>query len=100
MSVLARFEKVTVTRLPSTRREATAIVATAGQGTAYEAIDFHASRATAMSPELAQYRIRHFATHGVFNNGYSGSSVIVLSIFDEQGGAQNGFLRLHDIYGL
>jgi CHAT domain-containing protein len=92
--------KVTVPRLPSTRREATAIVATAGQGTTFEATDFRASRATAMSPDLARYRILHFATHGLFNNDDPGLSGIVLSMFDERGGAQNGFLRLHDIYGL
>jgi CHAT domain-containing protein len=30
-------------------------------------VDFDASRATATSPELGQYRIVHFATHGLLN---------------------------------
>ena len=64
------------------------------------AIDFDASRATAMSPDLAHYRIVHFATHGVFNNEDPGLSGIILSLFDKRGQPQDGFLRLHDIYGL
>ena len=64
------------------------------------AVGFDASRATAMSPELAQYRIVHFATHGVFDNENPGMSGIILSLFGERGQAQDGVLRLHDIYGL
>ncbi len=91
---------VTVPRLASTRQEADAIVAAAPTGMALRKIDFDASRATAMSPELAQYRIVHFATHGVFDNENPGLSGVVLSMYDEQGRARDGFLRLHDIYGL
>jgi CHAT domain-containing protein len=87
-------------RLAATRQEAEAIVATAPEGMALRAIGFDASRATAMSPELAQYRIVHFATHGVFDNDNPGLSGIMLSMFDERGRAVDGFLRLHDIYGL
>jgi CHAT domain-containing protein/tetratricopeptide (TPR) repeat protein len=87
-------------RLVATRQEADAILATAPEGTTLRAIGFEASRATAMSPELAHYRIVHFATHGVFNNESPGLSGIVLSMLDERGRTQDGFLRLHDIYGL
>jgi CHAT domain-containing protein len=61
---------------------------------------FDASRATALSPDLARYGIVHFATHGVFDDEHPGQSGIVLSLFDPQGRSQDGFLRLHDIYGL
>jgi len=87
-------------RLAATRQEADAIVAMASEGTTLRAIDFDASRATAMSPDLAQYRIVHFATHGVFDNENPGLSAVILSMFDERGQARDGFLRLHDIYGL
>ena len=53
-----------------------------------------------MSAALADYRIVHFATHGVLNNDDPGLSGVLLSMFDKQGRPQDGFLRLHDIYGL
>ena len=87
-------------RLAATRREAAAIIAAAPEGTALRAIGFDASRATALSPELARYGIVHFATHGVLDNENPGRSGIVLSMFDARGQPQDGFLRLRDIYGL
>jgi CHAT domain-containing protein/tetratricopeptide (TPR) repeat protein len=95
-----RGDRLSFPRLAATRQEADAIVAMASEGMTLRATDFDASRATAMSPELAQYRIVHFATHGVFDNETPGLSGIVLSMFDERGQARDGFLRLHDIYGL
>jgi CHAT domain-containing protein len=89
-----------VSRLAATRLEADAIVAAAPEGMALKRIDFEASRASAMSPDLAQYRVVHFATHAVFDNDNPGLSGIMLSMFDERGRMQDGFLRLHDIYGL
>src|SRR5207249_9688356 len=62
--------------------------------------DFEASRATAMSPELAQYRIIHFATHGLLNSEHPALSGLVLSLVDTNGMPQDGFLRLQDIYNL
>jgi CHAT domain-containing protein len=53
-----------------------------------------------MSPELAEYRVVHFATHGVLDNENPGLSGLILSLFDERGRPQDGFLRLHDIYSL
>jgi len=35
-----------------------------------QALDFEASRATAPRPELGEYRIVHFATHGSPNKGF------------------------------
>ena len=89
-----------VSRLAATRLEADAIVAAAPEGMALKRIDFEASRASAMSPDLAQCRVVHFATHAVFDNDNPGLSGIMLSMFDERGRTQDGFLRLHDIYGL
>lgn len=89
-----------VPRLAATRQEADAIVAAAPEGMTLRAIDFDASRATAMSPDLAHYRIVHFATHGVFNSDQPGLAGVILSMYDRHGQAQDGFLRLHDIYNL
>jgi hypothetical protein len=64
------------------------------------ATGFNASRAMATSSELSQYRIVHFATHGLLNDQHPGLSGVVLSLVDEQGRPQDGFLRLNDIYNL
>ncbi len=92
--------RLRIPRLPSTRREAEAIIAAVPPGAGLEAIDFRASRKTATDSMLADYRIIHFATHGLLNNEHPELSGILLSMVDEKGGPQNGFLRLHDIYNL
>jgi CHAT domain-containing protein/Tfp pilus assembly protein PilF len=89
-----------IPRLPSSRIEADAILAITPDGTGMKATGFQANRVTATSLELGQYRIVHFATHGLFNSEHPELSGIVLSLIDEQGKPQDGFLRLHDIYNL
>ena len=87
-------------RLPGTRREATTILSLVAESEKKRAIDFEANRTTATSSELANYRIIHFATHGLLNSQNPELSGIVLSLFDEKGNQQDGFLRLHEIYNL
>ena len=87
-------------RLRFTRREAEAIMAVIPAGQGMEALDFRASRKTATSPEMAQYRIVHFATHGLLDSEHPELSGLVLSLVDERGKQQNGFLQLQDIYNL
>lgn len=91
---------LTAPRLLSTRQEAEAILSVIPAGEGSIAIGFDASRAKAMSPELGQYRIIHFATHGLMNNAHPELSGLMLSLVDEEGRPQDGFLRLHDIYNL
>ncbi|HYE74233.1 MAG TPA: CHAT domain-containing protein, partial [Blastocatellia bacterium] len=59
-----------------------------------------ASRATVLKANLSQYRILHFATHGLLNSQTPELSGLVLSLFDEKGAEQNGILQLHEIYNL
>jgi CHAT domain-containing protein len=87
-------------RLLSTRREAAAISALVPERERMQALDFEASRTTALKPELGEYRIVHFATHGMLNNIHPELSGLVLSLVDESGRRQDGFLRLQDIYNL
>src|SRR5262245_14652045 len=87
-------------RLLSTRREAAAISALVPERERMQALDFEASRATALRPELGEYRIVHFATHGMLNNIHPELSGIVLSLVDEAGQRRDGFLRLQDIYNM
>jgi len=87
-------------RLRFSRQEADQIVRLASKNQSAEALDFAANRAAATSPDLQQYRIVHFATHGLINNQHAELSGIVLSLVNEQGRPQNGFLRLYDIYNM
>jgi CHAT domain-containing protein len=87
-------------RLLSTRKEADAIAALAAPKERLKAVDFQASRMTATSATLSQYRILHFATHGLLNSTHPELSGLVLTLVDEQGRPQDGFLRLHEIYNL
>jgi CHAT domain-containing protein/Tfp pilus assembly protein PilF len=87
-------------RLRFSRQEADAIARLAGDGSKLEAVDFAANRNLATSAELGQYRVVHFATHGIINNSLPELSGIVLSLVDEKGKPQNGFLRLYDLYNL
>ena len=87
-------------RLRFSRQEADAIARLAGSDAKLEAIDFAANRKLATSGELGQYRVVHFATHGIINNSHPELSGIVLSLVDEKGQPQNGFLRLYDLYNL
>jgi len=92
--------EVSLPRLQSTRREAEEIVAVTPAGQSLEALDFKANRATATSPDLANYRIVHFATHALLNSKHPELSGLVLSLVNERGRPQSGFLGLEDIYNL
>jgi CHAT domain-containing protein len=89
-----------VPRLPATREEANSILALIPEDAGLKVFDFDASRAFAMGPELGQYRIVHFATHGFVNGEHPELSGLVLSLVDERGRPQDGYLRLHEIYNL
>ena len=87
-------------RLPFSREEGNTIAALVGAPAAFKAMDFKASRATVLSGALSGHRIVHFATHGVLDSERPSLSSLILSLVDEHGGRQNGYLRLHDIYNL
>ncbi len=87
-------------RLPATRREAAAIANLAAPGEVLQALDFDASRALVLGEKLRRYRIIHFATHGLIHDESPHLSGLVLSLVDAEGQAQEGFLRLRDIYNL
>ena len=87
-------------RLPSSGFEARALLElTQGEPT-LEATGFAATRERALSGELSDYRILHFATHGLLHPQYPELSGLVLSMLDENGKPRNGFLRGYEIAGL
>ncbi|MBC1238372.1 CHAT domain-containing tetratricopeptide repeat protein [Nostoc sp. 2RC] len=96
----AKDSEVNFERLKFTRHEAEQILALVPANKAKSAFDFTASRNTAISKDLSQYNIIHFATHGILNSKHPELSGIVLSLFDDKGMPQNGFLRLHDVFNL
>jgi CHAT domain-containing protein/tetratricopeptide (TPR) repeat protein len=87
-------------RLPFTRREADRILALAPADAVFKATGFKASRQTALDPELGRYRYLHFATHGLLDSERPGLSALALSMVDDEGRPQDGFLRVNDVYNL
>jgi len=88
-------------RLPFSRREAEGILGFIhDDGETLMALDFQANRATATAEELGRYRIVHFASHALLNARHPELSGVVLSLVDEEGRPQDGFLRAHEIYNL
>ena len=89
-----------LSRLPFTRREAQLIGSLVPANQQTKRLDFNANREFVFSKQLADFRYIHFATHGVINAQTPELSGIVLSLFDESGAEQDGFLRVGDIYNL
>jgi CHAT domain-containing protein len=85
-------------RLPFSRFEGEFILRLVPPSQRYEAFGFDASRETATSPALKDYRILHFAAHAISDAVHPELSGIVLSLIDRAGAPQNGLLRLPDIY--
>ena len=92
--------KLRIRRLPFTRQEADRILAVSPQAGNLKATDFKANRSIATGSELSKYRYVHFATHGYLDSERPGLSAIVLSLVDQNGKPQDGFLRTHEIYNL
>ena len=91
---------VDLDRLRFSRQEADEIARLAAEKARLKAVDFAANRPLATSGELGDYRIVHLASHALINNEHPELSGVVLSLVDQQGRPQNGFLRLYDIYNL
>lgn len=89
---IGRFE-----RLPSTGDEAEAILRMVPSGLALRALGFDANLDQAKSPDLANFRFLHFATHGIFHATHPELSGLVLSRFDRDGHPREAFLRAYEI---
>ena len=86
-------------RLPFSGMEAQEIGKFAPAQT-FLALGADASRQNFLSGNFNSYRILHFATHGFLNQQNPELSGLVLSLYDRDGKAQNGFLRVIDLYSL
>jgi CHAT domain-containing protein len=87
-------------RLLDSVEEANAIKNLTINNEAMVALGFQASRANVLNSDLSNYRIIHFATHGLLNGHHPELSAMVLSLVNEKGETQDGFLRLNDVYNL
>jgi CHAT domain-containing protein/tetratricopeptide (TPR) repeat protein len=87
-------------RLLMSRVEATEIARIVPASQSFMALGFRANRATVTSGQLSKYRYVHFATHGVVDLERPELSGIVLSMVDERGKEQDGYVRLYEIYNL
>ncbi|MFN0119401.1 MAG: CHAT domain-containing tetratricopeptide repeat protein [Blastocatellia bacterium] len=89
-----------IARLPFTRREAETILSLVQPDQGKSIVDFAASRAVTLQEDLGQYRFLHIASHGLLNSETPELSGLVLSLVNEQGAPQNGFLLAGDLYNL
>lgn len=89
-----------IPRLPASLKEARGIMAVTPSGEGSMVVGFEASRARVMSDDLKNYRIIHFATHGILDSDRPEMSGLILSMIDKDGNSQDGYLRLRDVYNL
>lgn len=87
-------------RLISSKIEADSIVNILGKSDVESFSGFSANREQLINANVSDYRILHFATHGIIDENRPELSGIVLSRFDENGRKRDEFFRLHDIYGM
>lgn len=87
-------------RLISSRWEGEGILALVPSGQGKLVVDFAANRSFASSAEVSNYRFVHFATHAVIDFEHPALSGIVLSMVNEKGKPEDGFLALDDIFKL
>lgn len=90
----------TMPRLQFSAEEARNIVAVKPNCACKQALGFDANYVFATGEELRDYRIVHFATHVRVDAAHPQNSEMILSRVYENGGPQNGSLRLSDVYNL
>jgi CHAT domain-containing protein len=89
-----------IPNLPGSRDEALAIQQIAGPARTRLVMGFDANREAVMDGSIARQRIIHFATHGMMDPRHPEMSGLVLSMFNNKGEYQDGYLRLSDVYNL
>lgn len=87
-------------RLSQTRMEANDIATLAAEKSSLSLLGFDANRDAVLRTDWSHYAIVHFATHALINARHPDLSGIVLSLYDRDGHAEDGFLRINDLYAL
>lgn len=91
------FDPSRLERLPGARDEARWLRAAVPEEERFLAVGFEASRESVLNGPLGDYRILHFATHGITDPRFPG---VLLSRYDRRGAPRDGFLWAREIYGL
>lgn len=92
------FNRDDLERLIFSGQEATSIGQIYKDATIELGVNADLLRAT--SSELSNYKFIHFATHGFFNSLQPELSGLVLSLFDDHGKEQSGYLTANHVYNL
>jgi len=104
-AVLSTFRNVgslaSLSRLPASEDEARSISEVVGTGRTKVLSGFAANRDGVMKGEIEDFRVVHFATHGLIDEKRPDLSGILLSVFDREGNEHDGgFVRMQDVFGL
>ncbi len=86
--------------MPGSADEARAIAKILGEKGVVLKLRFAANRSFVLKDGLESYRFIHFATHEINDAQNPEMSGLILSLIDERGKTQDGYLRLGDIYKL
>lgn len=89
-----------IPRLTESRHEAEAISDALAPAPVHLALDFNANRDAVLKGDLGRYRYIHFATHEILDNKHPEFSGLILSLVNKKGKAEDGYLRVQDIYRL
>lgn len=87
-------------RLSASKYESEAIIDILGKSNSHSYSGFAATRENLLNLKADDYKILHFATHGLANEIRPELSGFVLSRYDENGQQLNEFFRIQDIYAL
>jgi CHAT domain-containing protein len=94
-----KFDPFSIQPLLYTKRELKNLTEIAGPQSRVVS-GFEASRKTLDSLDLSQYSILHFATHGLLDPKRPEHSGFFLSMIDQTGRPQDGFITMQDVYRL
>lgn len=83
-------------RLAFAGREAERILALARPSRPFAALGLAANRSLIARGDLADFRILHFATHGLYDDAYPELSALALSPWDENGRPADGLVRAYE----
>ena len=97
---VARQTNFDLPRLPQSREEAQMIAALLPKDRVWLALGAEANRARILATDWQRYNVVHFATHAIVDRENPELSGIVLSQYDAEGQAEDGMLRMNDIYDL
>src|SRR6185369_10272602 len=93
-------EALNFVRLPFAAEEAAMLATLVPESERLVRTGFDANRQAATSELLSQFRMIHFATHGLLDFRHPKLSCLLLSRFDRSGHPQDGYLRLQDVYNM